>query len=317
MKRRAVLRESVVVGFNVLKKKGGLALDAVEAAIRVLEDSRVFNAGAGACLTLEGKISADASIMKGDLSCGSIGDSNVARNPISLARQVMDKSDHVLIVGSESLRKFSEATGFKTSELAPTDARINQYHQNLRAMKAGSVETWPRNFALIKKYLTAIKAEPANSDTIGAVAIDQESNVCSGVSTGGRWLKLPGRVGDSAVVGAGLYADNSAGAACATGAGEDIIRVCLCKTVCDLMRIGADAQAACDAAISMLTDSRGDGLAGVIAVDRLGRFGSARNTEILQRAFRFNSMKGPHVAIRPHEVDPRSGDRHDRKRLWF
>ncbi|MGI0078450.1 MAG: isoaspartyl peptidase/L-asparaginase, partial [Nitrososphaerales archaeon] len=94
------------------------------------------------------------------------------------------------------------------------------------------------------------------------------------------------------------------GAACATGAGEDIIRVGLCKSVCDFMRMGADAQSACDSAISSLSRVIGTGIAGVIAVDRLGRFGSARNTEMMQRAFRFGSMKRVHVAVLPRETDP-------------
>ena len=316
-KRRRVLRRSAEAGYSMLRK-GKIAADSVEVAIKILEDSKVFNAGSGASLTLEGKVSADASIMKGDLSCGSIGASNVVRNPISLARQVMEKSDHVLIVGSENLRKFASAVGIKYYELKPTLFRLEQYKANLAKMRAGSIETWPRNFTLMKTYFVQ-KGElaPEKSDTVGAVAIDRNMEVCAGVSTGGRWLKLPGRVGDSALVGAGLYADNSSGAACATGAGEDIIRVSLCKSVCDFMKMGADAQSACDAAISSLSRVIGPGIAGVIAVDRLGQFGSARNTEMMARAFRFGSMKRAHVAVLPHENDPVSHLKASRKRLSF
>ncbi|MGI0078321.1 MAG: isoaspartyl peptidase/L-asparaginase family protein, partial [Nitrososphaerales archaeon] len=249
-KRRRNLRNSVETGFHMLRR-GKSAADAVEAAIKILEDSQVFNAGSGAALTLEGKVSTDASMMKGDLSCGSIAASNVVKNPISLARQVMEKSDHVLIVGSENLWKFAAAVGIRYHELKPAPFRLKQYRDNLVQMKIGRMDTWPKNFALLKRYsLQNEKLTPEKSDTVGAVAIDKSMKVCAGVSTGGRWLKLPGRVGDSALVGAGLYADDSSGAACATGAGEDIIRVGLCKSVCDFMRMGADAQSACDSAIS-------------------------------------------------------------------
>src|SRR5579875_3424585 len=262
--RRKVLRESANAGYKILKSKGGSAIDAVEEAIQVLEDSKVFNAGAGSCLTLEGKISTDASIMEGSLNCGSIGDANVVKNPISLARSVMEKSDHVLMVGSQSLEKFCHAIGFKTEQIKPTQQRLEQYRANLIKMKKGQIEAWPKNYKILRQYVGNLsKSTPEKFDTVGAVAVDHDSRVCSGVSTGGRWLKLPGRVGDSAIIGAGLYADNLSGAACATGAGEEIIRVNLCKTTCDLMRMGASAQSACEAAISMLTASRGEGTAGV------------------------------------------------------
>lgn len=316
-KRRRTLRESADSGYDILRRKGS-ATDAVETAIKVLEDSTVFNAGSGACLTLEGKISTDASIMNGDLSCGSIGAANGVRNPISLARRVMEWSDHVLIVGDENVRKFASAVGMKHLELKPAAFRLRQYYDNIAKMNKGKVGTWPKNFTLLRKYLVESQgAEADKADTVGAVAIDKSGKLSAGVSTGGRWLKLPGRVGDSAVVGAGLYADNSSGAAVATGAGEDIIRVCLCKVVCDFMRMGADAHTACEAAISSLSDVIGQGVAGVIAIDKLGRFGSARNTAMMQRAFRFSSTRKTYVAVLPEETDPILNPQEKRKHLWF
>lgn len=304
--RRRTLAKSADVGFRILQKRGGSSLDAVEEAIKILEDSKVFNAGSGSSLSLEGKPSADAAIMAGDLRCGSIGNVSIAKNPISLARKVMEESDHVLLVGDEELEKFAKAIRYGTEKLTASSRRLAQYEQNLSLMREGKVKAWPRNYKFVRKYLgsSSKRYPPDKSDTVGAVAIDSGSNVCAGVSTGGRWLKLPGRVGDSALIGAGIYADELSGAASATGAGEDIIRVCLCKTVSDLMRAGADAQSACDGAISMLTDRIGVGVAGVIAVDRHGRFGAARNTEMLQRAYRFESMRKVHVSVLPAEKDP-------------
>jgi L-asparaginase / beta-aspartyl-peptidase len=304
-KRKRVLATSAETGYRLLARKGGSSADAVEEAIRVLEDSGVFNAGSGSSLSLEGTVSADASIMTGDLSAGAIGNVSISKNPISLARKVMDESDHVLLVGDGDLLKFCKAIGYNVHQLCPSAKRLRQYNKHLSAMKKGTVRAWPRNYKLLKKYLkSGLVRPPDQGDTVGAVAIDSESNVCAGVSTGGRWLKLPGRVGDSALIGAGIYADNLSGAASATGAGEEIIRVSLCKSVCDFMRIGVDAQSACDAAIEILTNRRGGGSGGVIAVDKYGRFGASRNTEMLQRAFRFKSMNKTHVAVLPSEEDP-------------
>jgi L-asparaginase / beta-aspartyl-peptidase len=303
--RKRILSRAASTGYELLNK-GGSSVEAVEEAIKVLEDSAVFNAGSGASLTLEGKVTTDAAIMKGDLSCGCIGCVSISKNPISLARAVMERSDHVLMVGDESLSKFSRAIGLHLSRLQPSPRRLEQYKRNLATMQKGLVKAWPRNYKLLKDYLkndSFQKTEPV-SDTVGAVAVEKNSTVAAGVSTGGRWLKLPGRVGDSSVIGAGIYADDLAGAASATGAGEEIIRVCLSKSVCDLMRIGADAQTACETAVNILTARRGYGIAGVIAVDRFGRFGSARNTEMLQRSFRFKSMKRTLAVVMPKESPP-------------
>lgn len=269
-----------------------------------MEDSGIFNAGRGSCLTITGNILTDASIMDGNLGCGAVAAANVVRNPISLARAVMEKSDHVLIVGNENLRSFAKASGFRIEALQPNELRKRQYKEYLKQIGQSGIKEWPRNSKFFQKEYE-FRESFESGDTVGAVAIDNRGLVVAGVSTGGRWLKLPGRVGDSALVGAGLYADNSCGAASATGAGEEIIRTNLCRTVCDFMRMGADAQSACDSAINMLSEKRGIGTAGVIAVDRFGRFGTSRNTEVMTRAFRFNWMKRNHVAVLPHEVDPK------------
>ena len=300
--RRRILATSAEAGYRELRK-GASSLDAVEQAIIVLEDSRIFNAGAGASLTLEGKATADAAIMRGDLRCGAVGSTSVSKNPISLARAVMERSDHVFLVGDDALAKFCKAIGFRQIKMKPSPKRLEQYKKNLALMKGGKVKAWPNNYKLLRSYLSS-NATSETSDTVGAVAIDCDSKVAAGVSTGGRWLKLPGRVGDSAIIGAGIYADEESGAASATGAGEEIIRVALCKMVCDYMKIGMDAQMACEASINVLTNRIGVGVAGVIAVDRMGRFGASRNTEMLQRSFRFSSMKKTHVAILPREMDP-------------
>ena len=292
--RRKIIENAASAGYSILRV-GGSSIDAVESAIKVLEDSDVFNAGAGSSLTIEGRIQPDAAIMKGDLSCGAVGDAWIVKNPISLARAVMEKSDHVLIVGSENLQKFAEATNYPLYKLAPNKLRRGQFRQYVSLMKKGMSVEWPRNSKLLRSY--ELPRSDA-SDTVGAVAIDRHGQVAAGVSTGGRFLKLPGRIGDSAVIGAGLYAEASAGAASATGVGEEIIRMTLCKTVCDLLKTGLDAQAACDAAINKMTNARGRGNAGVIAVDTRGGFGYAYNTRMMPHGVFFRGKK-PIIEVLP------------------
>lgn len=280
--RKRFLRQSVSAGYEILRKDGS-SLDAVEEAIKVLEDSKVFNAGSGSSLTAQGKIEPDASIMKGDLSCGAVSHASVVKNPISLARCVMEKSDHVFIAGAPELKKFARAIGFPLFELEPNSSRLAQFRMDLaKLQRGGKIGEWPLNSKLITDSYFG---------TVGAVAIDSLGELCSGVSTGGRHMKLPGRVGDSAVVGAGIYADKTSGAACATGAGEEIIKVCLCKNACDFMKRGFAAQDASDAAISLISQRRGPDTAGIIVIDRHGGVGISRNTDVMPNGYRFASMK--------------------------
>ncbi|MCL4518521.1 MAG: isoaspartyl peptidase/L-asparaginase [Thaumarchaeota archaeon] len=291
--RESVMKEATSAGYSVLKQ-GRPSVDAVESAISVLEDSGIFNAGAGSALTIDGRVRTDAAIMRGNLSCGAVGDSNIAKNPISLARAVMEKSDHVLIVGNENLKRFAEAVGYPLKTIVPSARKKKEYERYIFRMRTNRAREWPRNSKLLHAY-----SSPAEiSDTVGAVAIDMKGEVAAGVSTGGRFLKLPGRIGDSAIVGAGLYADARAGAASATGLGEEIIKVSLCKSVCDFLSSGLDAQAACDAAIAQISKARGPATAGVIAVDLNGNFGYAYNTQVMAYGIMFKGMKAK-ISITP------------------
>ena len=295
--RRKILRKSVSEGYEILRKEGS-SLDAVEASVMVLEDSGIFNAGRGSCTTIEGKVEPDAALMLGDLSCGAVAGASMVSNPISLARACMEKTDHVFLAGEGPLRKFADAIGFEIHYLQPTKVRTKQYEEYMRKMKAGDLSEWPKNSGLLSRYA---EEKYGNRDTVGAVGIDSEGAVCAGVSTGGRFMKLPGRVGDSPIPGAGLFADSNSGAAVATGAGEEIIRVSLCKTICDFMRSGLSAQGACDASISLLTKARGLGVAGVIAVDMKGNFGLSRNTEMMPVSLCFSYREKPISVVLPEE----------------
>ena len=261
------LRSSISVGFDLLKK-GKSSVDSVEASIAVMEDSGVFNAGTGSCLTIDKKVEMDASIMNGkDMSAGSVGMVQGVRNPIKLARQVMERTDHVMIV-SEGALNFAKLLNMDIEQNVPNQELINKFNDLIKTAKS----RWAKNTDLMAKSLT-------NQDhgTVGSVAIDRKGNVAAGVSTGGRWLKMQGRIGDSAVIGGGFYADNISGAACATGKGEFIMRRCLCKHACDQMQF-KNASVSSKKSISLLTKQFGKNTGGLIAVDTKGNFGIAYNT---------------------------------------
>jgi len=242
-------------GFRILSK-GGSAVDAVEAAIVVMEDNPVFNAGRGSTLNLVGEIETDAAIMDGKTLKG---------GGVSL----MDNTDHVLIAG-EAARKLALANGLAKSNLR-VSKRVQAWKEGLRKLKKNRVlylsGTSPE---ILQRFLLK------SSDTVGALARDNSGNLAAACSTGGVSLKLPGRIGDSAILGAGLYADNKSGAATATGIGEQAMRLVVSKAACDLMR-HADAVSAATKIIRYSTWALGMGT-GLIALDRSGSYAVAHNT---------------------------------------
>ncbi|MDQ6861014.1 MAG: isoaspartyl peptidase/L-asparaginase family protein, partial [Verrucomicrobiota bacterium] len=251
------------VGAKILEG-GGTALDAVEAAVRVLEDDPTFNAGFGSAINSEGAVEMDAAIMEGSkLQVGAIASVRGVRHPISVARQVMAKTRHVLLV-AEGARRFAEESG---CELCEPEEMIDK---EVRA-------DWERELAL------------HGSDTVGCVALDVFGNFAAGTSTGGLMHKMPGRVGDSPLVGHGLYADNNGGAVSTTGDGEMIMRLALAHRIVNAMCNGEEADRAAEEAIAVMARRVG-GEAGCIVLDRQGRVGVAHNADHLAYAFRTSEM---------------------------
>ncbi|RLE57181.1 MAG: asparaginase [Thermoprotei archaeon] len=290
---RRVLREAIEVGFEVLKS--GSALDAVVEAVARLEDSGLFNAGRGSALNLRREVEMDAGVMWGrDLSVGAVAAVRNVRNPIKLARAVMERTDHVLVVGAGA-EWLAKVFGQYQEHVIDGD-RLQRFERYLREWVEGRGFTWLRRNVELAKLLGIVQ------DTVGAVALDRSGNVAAAVSTGGYWLKLPGRVGDSAVPGAGFYADNSCAAASATGVGEYIMRFCLCYRVCDLVRRGYHPQDAATVVIEELTKLFGDNTAGVIVVDVRGRIGVAFNTEGMLHGFLSPELKEPLIGVFRDEV---------------
>jgi beta-aspartyl-peptidase (threonine type) len=280
------LRLSVSCGYEYLKGKKGTAIDAVEAAVARLEDSGIFNAGIGSSLTYDKQIEMDASIMDGkEISAGSVGMVQNLRNPVKLARLVMERTDHVMVV-SDGAMELAKTFGSKIEYLKPSSESNRMYYNIYKDMK----KLWKKNQKLLSTTTPAY-------GTVGAVAIDREGNVASAVSTGGRWLKLHGRIGDSAVIGGGFYADNQSGAACATGNGEYIMRLCLCKYACDQMKQHDNASLVSQETIALLTRRFGHNTGGVILVDKNAQFAAAMNTESMPMALLTSKKEGIKIAL--------------------
>ncbi|ASJ13201.1 isoaspartyl peptidase/L-asparaginase family protein [Thermococcus thioreducens] len=281
------VREAVLAGWRELKR--GSALDAVEEAVKALEDNPLFNAGTGSVLTLDGKVEMDAAIMRGKtLEAGAVAGIWGVKNPISVARKVMEKTDHVLLNG-EGAVKFARLMGFE--EYNPiTDERLKQWEElRKKLIERGETKHWKKLNELIKEYPEVLRS------TVGAVAFDGEE-VVAGTSTGGVFLKMFGRVGDTPIIGGGTYANEVAGASC-TGLGEVAIKLALAKSATDFVRLGMDAQAASDAAISLATRYFGRDTMGIIMVDSTGNVGFAKNTRHMSYAFMHDGMKGPEAGV--------------------
>jgi beta-aspartyl-peptidase (threonine type) len=280
------MAQATQAGAQVLDR-GGSSLDAVEAAISILEDDPLFNAGRGSDFAADGKNEMDAAIMDGsNLKAGAVGDVTRTRHPISLARAVMEKSPHVFLVG-EGADEFSIYAGLE--QVDPSFFFTERRWQDLvRELKKEGLPIPPRP-AGAPPPPTVSAAEIESPDapkygTVGVVALDRAGNLAAGTSTGGTNAKRWGRVGDSPLIGAGTYASNKSCAVSATGTGEYFIRLTVARTVCALVEYkGLTLQAAVDEVIHKeVTGLHGDG--GVIAIAPDGQMAWSFNTPGMYRA---------------------------------
>jgi beta-aspartyl-peptidase (threonine type) len=282
---RAGLAAALEAGSKVLRG-GGSSLDAVEATLRVLEDDPIFNAGRGAVFTAQGRNELDASIMDGRTrAAGAVTGVTRTKNPISLARAVMERSPHVMLAG-DGADAFSREQGLE--QVDPSYFRTEERWQQLEAWR--------------KEHSSAI--DPTHRfGTVGAVALDTQGHLAAGTSTGGLTGKQWGRVGDSPVIGAGTYAADGICAVSATGTGEYFIRASAARQVCD--RIAwkhQDVRAAASATIADIGSIGGDG--GLIAIDARGRIAFAMNSPGMYRGW-ITPKAAPRTAIYVDEAGPR------------
>lgn len=282
---RAKLSEAVEVGYSVLEK-GGESLDAVTAAITVLEQSEFFNAGRGAVYTYDGGHELDASIMDGrNRQAGAVAGVKHVESPIKLARLVMDNSVHVMLSG-QGAEEFAKEQGIELIENNIFDTK-HRYDALLKAK-----DKLDKAKATTKSYQAAHNALPDNfkMGTVGAVALDKNGNLAAGTSTGGMTAKRYGRVGDAPVIGAGTFAENESCAVSATGHGEYFIRYNVASDICARVKYqGSTIAQAGDEVINKVLKPIG-GTGGVIIIDTQGNISLPFNTSGMYRASKSNTQ---------------------------
>ena len=253
------LKRALDEGFAILES-GGTSLDAVEAAVVILEDDVTFNAGKGSVYTAEEKQEMDASIMTGELqNAGAVASVSTIKNPIKLARYVMEKTEHVLIIGQGA-----EKVAIK-----------------------GGIEVVDPSYFYSKEKLDRVRRQKTKDElsTVGAVAIDKEGNISAATSTGGRSNKLPGRVGDSPIIGAGTWAQNNLCGVSGTGHGEYFMRFNVAREICARIDyLGLTADQASNQVINELSEMGIEG--GVIVMDKEGSASMIFNTDGMARAYK-------------------------------
>jgi len=284
------INDALTAGYAVLSK-GGAAVDAVEAAIKVLEDNPLFNAGKGAVFTNEGRNEMDAAIMDGKtLKAGSVAGVTTIKNPITAARAVMDKSEHVMMTGTGA-EKFAALQGCTIVD--PSYFYTKERWDALQKVRAeDSTKTQLDHDSTKPK---AMLKQPGNRDskygTVGCVALDMDGNVAAATSTGGMTNKKFGRVGDAPIIGAGTYANNATCAISCTGWGEFFIRLVMAKSVSDRMELAKENLT--DAANTMIMKKLGElgGDGGLIAIDKDGNIAMPFNTEGMYRGYMTSNGK--------------------------
>ena len=259
------IANALAAGYTLLEM-GESAVDAVEAAVAVMEDDEAFDAGRGSFLTQDGRVQLDALLMNGEnLRTGGVACVERLRNPIHAARLVLDKSPHVYFVGTGAER-FARQHGMALCD--NMDLVIPREQERLYKAQAAELAGLPDQ---------TFSGNLDSHDTVGAVALDIHGNIAAGTSTGGTLNKAPGRVGDSSLIGCGCYADNRTAAVSLTGWGEPIMKLVLGKWAVDRVAAGASPEQAAEEAIAYLF-SRLGGHGGIILLGPDGRVGLAHNT---------------------------------------
>jgi beta-aspartyl-peptidase (threonine type) len=281
---KAAIEQALNTGYKLLLN-GRSSLDAVEAAVKVLEDNPLFNAGKGAVFTNEGKNEMDAAIMDGaTLKAGSVAGVTVIKNPITAARAVMEKSEHVMMAG-KGAEKFAAANGIQIVD--PSYFYTEERYKGL--LKAKSEDSLKQINKRSDQKPSAMLKQPSNKDykygTVGAVALDNKGNLAAATSTGGMTNKRFGRIGDAPIIGAGTYANNNTCAISCTGWGEYYIRLVMAKTISDRMEFGYATlkDASEEMIMKKLPALGGDG--GMIAVDKNGNIAMPFNTSGMYRGY--------------------------------
>jgi len=281
--------DAAQLGLDILNK-GGSAIDAVEKAIMFLEDKPFCNAGTGSHPNMEGRNEMEAIIMDGStLACGGVGCIRDVKNPVAVARKVMDLSGHVLLVGSGATQ-FARQNGFE--EYDPMVDEVREEWHKLNKDLGGVQYPWQKFDKILKEHPEIVHG------AAGAVAIDSDGDIAAGSSAGGTFFRLPGRVGDTPLVGCGTYADSSAGGVSITGLGEVIIKLTMAKRAVEFMDSGFSAKTALAASLDVVKDYEKKYFyrkapAGFIGIDVEGEIGVAFDNPYMLWAYVKEGMDSP------------------------
>jgi len=281
--------------------KGGRALDAVEAGVMIPEaDPTDTSVGYGGLPDRDGRVTVDACVMDEKGQCGSVMGLEDILHPVQVARLVMEQTPHVQFVGEGALQ-FALSKGFERTNLLTPEAE-KAWKEWLKTSKYDPMRTMKDLEEKIKReknkdgaMLYKWPSEVSNHDTIGMIAIDAKGNLSGACSTSGMAFKMRGRVGDSPIIGAGLFVDNEVGAATCTGIGEEIVKICGAHTIVEMMRHGASPEDACKEAVRRIVKNNGDKAknvqGGFIAINKKGEFGG------------FSVMKNFSMAVRNNKIE--------------
>jgi L-asparaginase / beta-aspartyl-peptidase len=294
------VRNALAAGWRVLDR-GGVALDAIEEAVVVMEDDETFDAGRGSFLNRDGRVQMDALIMDGaTLRAGGVGCVERVRNPVRAARKILSESPHVYFVG-EGAERFAAEHGVALCAneelIIPREIeRLRKYQSEVPTLRAGSGQASHAENAREMAHAPGSEmfAPEISHDTVGAVALDRSGNIAAATSTGGTLNKAPGRLGDSSLIGCGCYADNLSAAVSTTGWGEPIMKLVLAKWTADRVSAGNLPEWAAQEAMNYLKQ-RLNGHGGIIVLSSLGQFGIAHNTP--RMAWACKTMKKEEAGI--------------------
>lgn len=258
-------------------RDGGRALDAVEAGVKVTEDSITCCVGLGAYPDRDGIVTLDSCIMDEHGNCGSVAFLERIKHPVSVARRVMEKTPHVMLAGSGA-QQFAISEGFSLEKQELSESAKDAYEKWLKTSKYNPMITIEKATGQSAYVPGLLPDGTMNHDTIGMIAMGADGNLSGCVTTSGLAFKMRGRVGDSPIIGAGLYVDNEVGAACATGVGEEVIKVCGSHTVIEAMRFGMSPQDACKHAVERIVkrhtaESIKNVQVGFLAINKKGEYG--------------------------------------------
>lgn len=293
---RRWIEEALISGYEILKR-GGSSIDAVTEAVATLEDSGIFNAGSGSALNALGYAELDAGVMEGyNMYSGSVASVKSIKNPVRLARLVMDNTSHVMLC-CDGAEKLASALGLRLEGFSISERILNRYRDLVSKALSSNQAVSPYikgNIEVMRRMITG-----SLGDTVGAVAIDREGRLAAATSTGGVWLKLPGRIGDSPIPGSGFYADRHI-ACSATGLGEAIMTISLCRSIAIASRfLGSVAPAVAYTfeELESIPRFRGFAHAGVIVMEHSEKLYMTFNTRGMARGYISSDTESLEVSI--------------------